>query len=37
MMPGERITRIHGPLVTDEEVEQVANCARRASPTTSIR
>ncbi|HZA66114.1 MAG TPA: DNA translocase FtsK 4TM domain-containing protein [Geminicoccaceae bacterium] len=24
MMPGERISRIHGPLVTDEEVEQVA-------------
>jgi S-DNA-T family DNA segregation ATPase FtsK/SpoIIIE len=23
MMPGERITRIHGPLVTDEEVERV--------------
>jgi S-DNA-T family DNA segregation ATPase FtsK/SpoIIIE len=28
MMPGERITRIHGPLVTDEEVEQVANYLR---------
>jgi S-DNA-T family DNA segregation ATPase FtsK/SpoIIIE len=23
MMPGERVTRIHGPLVTDEEVERV--------------
>ena len=23
LMPGERTTRIHGPLVTDEEVEQV--------------
>jgi S-DNA-T family DNA segregation ATPase FtsK/SpoIIIE len=29
MMPGERISRIHGPLVTDEEVEQVANYLRR--------
>jgi DNA segregation ATPase FtsK/SpoIIIE, S-DNA-T family len=28
MMPGERITRIHGPLVTDEEVERVANYLR---------
>ncbi|HEX6113802.1 MAG TPA: DNA translocase FtsK 4TM domain-containing protein [Geminicoccaceae bacterium] len=28
MMPGERIMRIHGPLVTDEEVEQVANYLR---------
>jgi S-DNA-T family DNA segregation ATPase FtsK/SpoIIIE len=28
MMPGERITRIHGPLVTDEEVEQVATYLR---------
>jgi DNA segregation ATPase FtsK/SpoIIIE, S-DNA-T family len=27
-MPGERITRIHGPLVTDEEVERVANYLR---------
>ena len=30
MMPGERITRIHGPLVTDEEVEQVATYLRGA-------
>ncbi|MGH6897254.1 MAG: DNA translocase FtsK, partial [Geminicoccaceae bacterium] len=29
MMPGERISRIHGPLVTDEEVEQVANYLRQ--------
>ena len=28
MMPGERITRIHGPLVTDEEVERVATYLR---------
>jgi S-DNA-T family DNA segregation ATPase FtsK/SpoIIIE len=28
MMPGERITRIHGPLVTDEEVERVASYLR---------
>jgi S-DNA-T family DNA segregation ATPase FtsK/SpoIIIE len=28
MMPGERIMRIHGPLVTDEEVERVANYLR---------
>jgi len=29
MMPGERITRIHGPLVTDEEVERVVAFLRR--------
>jgi S-DNA-T family DNA segregation ATPase FtsK/SpoIIIE len=29
MMPGERISRIHGPLVTDEEVEQVASYLRQ--------
>jgi S-DNA-T family DNA segregation ATPase FtsK/SpoIIIE len=29
MMPGERITRIHGPLVTDEEVERVVNFLRQ--------
>jgi S-DNA-T family DNA segregation ATPase FtsK/SpoIIIE len=29
MMPGERISRIHGPLVTDEEVEQVATYLRQ--------
>jgi DNA segregation ATPase FtsK/SpoIIIE, S-DNA-T family len=29
MMPGERITRIHGPLVTDEEVEQVVGYLRQ--------
>ena len=28
MMPGERITRIHGPLVTDEEVERVVDLLR---------
>jgi S-DNA-T family DNA segregation ATPase FtsK/SpoIIIE len=29
MMPGERITRIHGPLVTDEEVERVVTFLRQ--------
>jgi DNA segregation ATPase FtsK/SpoIIIE, S-DNA-T family len=29
MMPGERINRIHGPLVTDEEVERVVAFLRR--------
>ena len=29
MMPGERITRIHGPLVTDEEVERVVAFLRQ--------
>jgi S-DNA-T family DNA segregation ATPase FtsK/SpoIIIE len=29
MMPGERITRIHGPLVTDEEVERVVSFLRQ--------
>jgi S-DNA-T family DNA segregation ATPase FtsK/SpoIIIE len=29
MMPGERITRIHGPLVTDEEVERVVSYLRQ--------
>ncbi len=29
MMPGERITRIHGPLVTDEEVERVVSFLRK--------
>ncbi len=29
MMPGERITRIHGPLVTDEEVERVVAYLRK--------
>jgi DNA segregation ATPase FtsK/SpoIIIE, S-DNA-T family len=29
MMPGERITRIHGPLVTDEEVERVVGFLRQ--------
>ena len=29
MMPGERITRIHGPLVTDEEVERVVTYLRK--------
>jgi len=29
MMPCERITRIHGPLVTDEEVERVVTFLRR--------
>jgi S-DNA-T family DNA segregation ATPase FtsK/SpoIIIE len=29
MMPGERITRIHGPLVTDEEVERVVAFLRK--------
>jgi S-DNA-T family DNA segregation ATPase FtsK/SpoIIIE len=29
MMPGERINRIHGPLVTDEEVERVVNFLRQ--------
>jgi DNA segregation ATPase FtsK/SpoIIIE, S-DNA-T family len=28
MMPGERVTRIHGPLVTDEEVERVVSHLR---------
>ena len=28
MMPGERVTRIHGPLVTDEEVERVVSYLR---------
>jgi S-DNA-T family DNA segregation ATPase FtsK/SpoIIIE len=28
MMPGERIVRIHGPLVTDEEVERVVGYLR---------
>ena len=30
MMPGERITRIHGPLVTDEEVERVVSLSAPA-------
>ncbi len=29
MMPGERISRIHGPLVTDEEVERVVSFLRQ--------
>jgi DNA segregation ATPase FtsK/SpoIIIE, S-DNA-T family len=29
MTPGERITRIHGPLVTDEEVERVVTFLRQ--------
>ena len=37
MMPGERITRIHGPLVTDEVERWPTTCADRASRTTSTR